>query len=539
MHTAPDSGSLLAVMHRLKSNRGVAGVRPGRQCKWGIVVLLLGAALARFWGIGAKGLWLDEIMTVQKASMGYGEMLGAIREHDAHPPLYQSVEWLWLRLGRGDGFARVPSAAAGVAAVWLAYLLARRWFGRRAGLLAGALTGFSYFQVYYSQEARLYALVAPLALGQVYLLLRILHQRGRAHWGWWAGYGALALAGLYAYALCILTIGACALVYVGLTWRRRRWQLGRFVLVHVVVGLLFLPWYPTLRATTARVRASVAESHDEKPAPGAEDVLDGVAAWGMGPLPWTRMRPWGVALGGALLLLAGAGLLMRRGKRPAKTLAVLFFVPLVTYVLLPIPRVHVYDAKHLVFLQPALAIALAGFRLPAGRCGAYAGRAAVYVAALLIGMNVWFLGDYYGGGFEKENWRAVVRDVRGEWGEGDALVFNPELMGAAFAYYLPTEAERELAMGRAVLGAPLSPDVRDRQRLLYPGVPPLRLSGAVRRVWVIECRNHVTPRPLVYGVLGKAGFVCGEEDGRRYEGHLGYVQWRLFRRATEAGGGAQ
>ena len=75
-------------------------------------LILVAATALRLWGLGAKSLWLDEIMTVQKASMSFSGMMGQIRQHDAHPPLFQIVEWLWLRLGQGDAFARAPSVMA-------------------------------------------------------------------------------------------------------------------------------------------------------------------------------------------------------------------------------------------------------------------------------------------------------------------------------------------------------------------------------------------------------------------------------------------
>jgi len=510
-----------------KYNRTTAGRRRPSKHKWALLALLLLAAILRFQAIGEKSLWLDEIMTVQKASMPYGRMIAAIKQHDAHPPLFQTVEWLWLLLGHGDGFARIPSAIAGVASVWLVYLIARRLLSRRAALIAAALMTVSYFHIYYSQEARLHSLVVAIVLAQTYVLIRILHQRGKARWGWWAAYCLIALASLYTYALCILTIAALGLAYIILAWKRRRIQLAHFIIAHLLIALVFLPWYPTLRRTTARVRASVKALGDEQPPPTVEDALDGTAAWALGPLPWRSVRPTGAAVGGALIAVAGAGLLIRRPKRPAKILAVLFLLPLIAYILMPIPRVQRYDPKHLVFLQPVLIIALAGFRLPFRR--SRSGAAVASLAVSLVALNIWLLADFYSKDFQKENWPAVVRDVRSRWRDGDALLFNPELMGAAFEYYLP-QNERALARQRALLGAPLNPEIRRRIRLQYPQrkIPPL--SPAVRRVWLIECKNHITPHRAVYRLLYEAGFVGNEDDSRRYDGHLGYVQWRLFTR---------
>jgi len=74
-------------------------LRPGSGTEifWLAGILILATAL-RLWRLGAKSLWLDEIMTVQKATTSFAAMLAQIRQHDAHPPLFQIVEWLWLRL---------------------------------------------------------------------------------------------------------------------------------------------------------------------------------------------------------------------------------------------------------------------------------------------------------------------------------------------------------------------------------------------------------------------------------------------------------
>lgn len=510
--------------------------RPFPKRRLALILILLLAALLRFWGIGRKALWLDEIMSVQKASTSFGDMMAQIKAHDAHPPLFQTVEWLWLRLGSGDGFARIPMTVAGIIAVWLSYLVAGRLLGRTAGWITALFMTVSYFHIYYSQEARLHALVLTLFLGQTYLLLRILHQRGKARWGWWAAYGILGLASLYTYAMCILTIGALGLAYLLVTWKRRRCQFRRFIVVHLLIALLFLPWVPVLRATTARVSASVQTLGDDKGRPTPKQIAQGAASWALGPINWqttTKLPPLGALLGLFLLLPACAGLMMRRTRRPARILALLFFVPLVGFVLMPMPRVHTYDPKHLIFLQPLFIMALAGFRRPTTKGPIHAVKPAIYIAAVLAALNVWMLSGYYGKDVQKENWPAIVRDIRPRFRQGDVIVFSPEVMGFAFSHYLESDEDRALVRQMAQLGARLNPELIARAKLNNPAasVPPL--PKGIRRVWVVQCKGHMgAPSSAVYAGLKEYGFEYVELD--LYPGTLGHVKWALFARGGPA-----
>jgi len=487
---------------------------------WLPVILILAAAL-RLWEVGAKSLWLDEIMTVQKASMSFSDMMGQIQQHDAHPPLFQVVEWLWLRLGKGDAYARAPSVLSGVACVWLCFLIARRLFGRRAALAAAVMAALSYFGIFYSQEARLHSFMTALFLGQVCLLLAILERRGKAGWGLWLAYGVAGLASLYTYALCALTVGALGLLYLWLTWRRHR-QFGQWLAVHAAIALLFLPWAPTLRARTADLEASVREHHDEIGRPTASEVAGGIADWAAGPWAKSDMRSergvlppstFGQVLGWLLIPVAAIAAFHRRSKRPAKILGILFFVPLLLYLILPMPRVHLYEAKHLMFAQPILLVALSGARFSFRALGKER-RSFVLLAVVLgfVALNAIGLRDYFRPGFEKENWRRLASDVSERAGANDLILFNPGYIGYAFDYY-------------ARLPADLAPITRaGAESLLKPGV---RIEGNHPRIWLIEDWSAVSrPFPQVVENLAAQGWYA--RASKLMNGSLGELRWTLL-----------
>ena len=83
------------------------------------------------------------------------------------------------------------SSNAGTATIPLVYQVGRRTVGRRAALVAAALTTLAPFMVYYSTEARAYGLMMlAVLLSTLGVLLALDTERTR----WWVLYGVSASA---------------------------------------------------------------------------------------------------------------------------------------------------------------------------------------------------------------------------------------------------------------------------------------------------------------------------------------------------------
>ena len=94
---------------------------------------------------------------------GFGDAMEAVGYSESAPPLYYALAWVWTQLtGTGEFGLRSLSALAGVATVPVAYLLGAELRGRRAGIVAAALVAVNPMLLWYSQEARGYALFALL-----------------------------------------------------------------------------------------------------------------------------------------------------------------------------------------------------------------------------------------------------------------------------------------------------------------------------------------------------------------------------------------
>ena len=125
--------------------------------------------------------------------------MDAVGFSESAPPLYYALAWVWTQVtGTGEFGLRSLSAVAGVATVPVAYLIGLELRGRRAGLMAAALVAVNPMLLWYSQEARAYALLALLCAALAALLrARPARAAGGATSPLWGVASGLALATHY------------------------------------------------------------------------------------------------------------------------------------------------------------------------------------------------------------------------------------------------------------------------------------------------------------------------------------------------------
>ena len=185
-----------------------------------LLALVAAGAALRFATLGDQSFWIDEGYTVRLLRSDFAGLLHGIPRTEETPPLYYVLAWLWAPVfGTGEAGVRSLSALFGVATIPVAYLLARRLVSARAGVVAAALAAFSPLLVWYSQEARAYALLILLSGLSMLLFLKAQQDERRAL-GLWAVVSALALATHY-FAVFVVVPEAAWLLARGRTRRRR------------------------------------------------------------------------------------------------------------------------------------------------------------------------------------------------------------------------------------------------------------------------------------------------------------------------------
>lgn len=135
-----------------------AGRRPPTW--WPLAALVLLAAALRFATLDLQSFWYDEAFTpVHVLHSGLWATLRSVVHTENTPPLWYVIAWLDARvLGDGALALRLPSALAGVATVPVVWAIGRELAGRRGALFAAAFVAVNPLFVWYSQEARAYAL---------------------------------------------------------------------------------------------------------------------------------------------------------------------------------------------------------------------------------------------------------------------------------------------------------------------------------------------------------------------------------------------
>lgn len=118
-----------------------------------------------------QSLWLDEATTALVSQMSVVDFFSRFMPADFHPPLYYLVMHFWVSLfGVGEISLRIPSIIFGILTVYFVFLIAKN-IKLKWPLVPAFFLATSGLHVYYSQEARMYAMATFLVTLAVYLYL--------------------------------------------------------------------------------------------------------------------------------------------------------------------------------------------------------------------------------------------------------------------------------------------------------------------------------------------------------------------------------
>ncbi len=225
--------------------------------------VLVGVAL-RFWP--RSGMWLDEALTANIASLPVSQ-IGAALRRDGHPPLYYLLLHWWTALGGdSDNWIRALSGVISLLALPLTYLAAARLAGRtgagplgtrRTGLVATAVMAVLPYGVRYGAEARMYSLTITLVLAGYLLVDELLAGRstGPRRLLVTAGTAIVAAALLWNHYWSMWLLAAVGLlaIWTAVKAPLAEQRTGAKLLIGALVvgGILFLPWVPSLMYQSA------------------------------------------------------------------------------------------------------------------------------------------------------------------------------------------------------------------------------------------------------------------------------------------------
>jgi len=438
---------------------------------WALAGIVLLAAALRAWRLGHQSYWLDETFTAGIVRRDFGGMLHAVRHTESTPPLYYVLAWLWERVfGWHEAGLRSLSALFGLAAVPAAYAAARERFSQRAALVAAALFAVNPYFVWYSQEARAYALLVLLCTLSLLFFLRA-ERDGRDTWKW-AVVSGLALLTHYFAALLVAPEAAWLL------WRRRSRAVLLAAAAVAAVAAALLPL-----AIAQRNSGHTLFIGD---IPFGRRLVSLPKKLATGELG-TPTPVLGPAIGA--LLAAGAILALVTARRAAGLLLGLAAANVALALVMKLAGLDYFFPRNLIeaFVPALLAI---GAGLAAVRLGPAIGAAlALAGIALVVQVSV-------NPRLQRDDWRGAVRAL-GPAAAPRALVVTPEVGRTPLEAYAPRTGPLPAA-GARVTEIAVVANARPPRFAPRPPPPGFRLALA-RRTASWEVVRYVSATPRLIG----------------------------------------
>lgn len=213
-----------------------------------VVILILGFLL-RAYNLGKESLWFDEGGSLNWALLDLQQILF---QGEENPPLYYIVLHFWVNLfGTSEISLRFPSLMFGTASIWFVYVIGNELFNRNTGMLAALMLSLNSYHIYYSQEARTYALSVFLTLLSMYCFINLTR---RKHHLSSIGYVIFSSLLLYSHVYGMFIVFAQNLYVLTKikAYNKAKW-LYKWVWLQLCILLIFSPWLHVLLAETVDV----------------------------------------------------------------------------------------------------------------------------------------------------------------------------------------------------------------------------------------------------------------------------------------------
>jgi len=474
--------------------QGASGMIREQFPRVSLLVGILCAFALRIVHLGADSLWYDETVSTFLAQKSIAAIL-AHTAGDIHPPGYYLMLHLWQWLTTAS-LARPfapgleflfawPSLCFGMLIVGLIYPLGKRFFGRWRALLALWLAAIHPFQIWYSQEVRMYTLGAFLGLLALWATVHYwgagnsseneasreasdsphlrAYLRPTAGWRWprrwprrwglvlYIVCGAIGLYTLYYSLFLLLSLNLvaallCCQLEQQSTHNRRR-LLMEWLIAQCCIVLLWLPWLPIFwhQATEPPVPPWRA------PWPRAADIIaalsesmSAILSGQSAPMP----THWLWLVGGLSVIAAGFTYTEQRdgidqqlgrenrGRQAQRIILLYLFVPVGLLFITTLVATPLYHVRYVMLYAPIFVLWVA-----ATLEGMYKRHqwATIMLAMLLLFINGWSLVSFWHAPqYKSDDHRGAVHQLATEWRPGDLILVNAGWVYTALETYWPT-----------------------------------------------------------------------------------------------------
>jgi len=396
--------------------------------------MILFAFALRVYRLDAKSLWSDEGLSMYRAHKDLPFILSnqiiiqGVVTHDLQPPLYFILLHFLIEFAGDSEFAaKFLSVIFSVLTVPLLYTVGKKLFDPQVGLFASFLGAASPLYLWYSQELRMYTMLAFLGLLSVYTLLKVMEVNdseasGIPKWAWRCGYVLSTVAMLYThYSGFFMLLFEFVVFLIFAITRRKVWS----VTLMLVAALSALPLVPF-----ALHRMQIGPEPLYRFVPLPVMLRDLLNSFSLGISVSLRRVFW---LDMIFLAVFVIGLFMAEEGKPKLCLLEYLFVPILALYLASYIKPLYMGARHLIIVSPAYYLILAAGLVHLKRLWrpGLALCLVIFLAGFAYSAHNYFSDERY----IKDDLRSMFRYVERHSQPGDIVALSDAVICHVFDYY--------------------------------------------------------------------------------------------------------
>lgn len=398
-----------------------------------LVVILIIGSLLRFWNLGTKSLWKDELFSAVEASKPVLDLLTTNSyAHYGYAPVHYLFTHLALLFGNSDFIVRLPTVIFGILSIVSVFFVVKSIFSIQAGLLSAFLLSISTLHLQYSQEVRYYSYLVFFSSLTLLAAYKLVAEKKKTLWILLFLVSTVINLATQLTALLVL---AAELVFFTIMLtasliKKRQSFAGFQVLKQWTMiqkaGVLIA--FTTAILIVLRLMGSFSQFIRTA---AFEPAMPPIAALGylaesLGGTTWL-----GIVL--IALFLLGIIIASKRNKDGTILLTISFFLPILTTYFFRSPTNPGFLIRYIIFiLIPFLGLAAVGLT------GFHRFKPALSILLVAIALlSLLPLRNYYK--LSRGDWRGVAEYIRNNSDRGDVVIADGDFNTVLLDYYLKSE----------------------------------------------------------------------------------------------------
>jgi len=261
---------------------------------------------------------------------------------DTMPPLYYFLLHIWIKIGASLWFLRTLNILINLLTGLIVYFFTKELFGVFTSRIAIVLFMIAPFQIYHSQELRMYALLLLGQVGFYFSILKYIRSDFKNKRKWFIFVVLFGVIAMYSHNLGILGLLGVNLIFFFL---REKKEFLKILLIQFFILIFSLPWLFYLPQQIEKVQNAFWTAK-----PGIIDIVQGLMTlFSFLPMP-TLITGFSLVVIFQSFIFITWNIIKTKSKLPFAIFLIFLFIPtllfVISYIVQPVfvPRIFILSS---------------------------------------------------------------------------------------------------------------------------------------------------------------------------------------------------